>query len=92
MHMLARVCLFRIGLQAARDKPSKSTQLISSGASWQTVLLGKVTGTLRRFENHAGWCVSPGGNACAMVAPHDSEQTRANRYQPVWFRPASLAR
>ena len=32
MHMLARVCFLRIGPQAARDKPSKSTELSASGA------------------------------------------------------------
>ena len=75
MHMLARVCFFRIGPQAARDKASKSTELSASGALDFSVPADSVA-----WQGHwdiaPRWGVSPGGNARAIVAPSGQEATQ----------------
>ena len=55
MHMLARVCFFRIGPQAARDKSTKSTmstELSASGAMDFSVLADSVA-----WQGH--WDIAP---------------------------------
>ena len=52
MQMLARVCFFRIGPKAARDKSGKSAELSASGAMDFSVPADSVA-------QHGHWDIAP---------------------------------